>query len=65
MHGQYSRNVDRQVISEEDMFQWLSRGDLKGETKSETIVAKDQALQNKYQAKQILQREQMYTLQTI
>jgi len=43
----------------------LSRGDLKVETKSETIVAKDQALRNKYRAKQILQTEQMYTLQTI
>jgi hypothetical protein len=33
--------------------------------KSETIENKDQALQNKYQAKQMLQREQMHTLQTI
>jgi len=27
MHGQYIRNVDRQRISEEDMFLWLLKGD--------------------------------------
>ena len=29
MHGQYIRNMDRQLISEEDTFLWLSKGDLK------------------------------------
>jgi hypothetical protein len=28
MHGQYIRNTDRQLISEEDTFLWLSKGDL-------------------------------------
>jgi len=28
MHGQYIRNIDRQLISEEDTFLWLSKGDL-------------------------------------
>ena len=32
MDGQYIRSVDRQLISEEDPFLWLSRGDLEGET---------------------------------
>ena len=32
MHGQYIRNIDRQLISEEDTFLWLSKGDLKAET---------------------------------
>ena len=27
MHGQYIRNIDRQLISEEDSFLWLSKGD--------------------------------------
>ena len=31
MHGQYIRNIDRQLISEEDTFLWLSKGDLKAE----------------------------------
>jgi hypothetical protein len=29
MHGQYIRNIDRQLIGEEDTFLWLSKGDLK------------------------------------
>jgi hypothetical protein len=36
MHGQYIRNMDRQLISEEDTFLWLSKGDLKAETESES-----------------------------
>ena len=35
MHGQYIRNIDRQLISEEDTFLWLSKGDLQAETESE------------------------------
>ena len=48
MHGQYIRNIDRQLISEEDTFHWLSKGDLKAETESEIVAAQDQALQTKY-----------------
>ena len=48
MHGQYIRNIDRQHISEEDTFLWLSKGDLKAETESEIVAAQDQALQTKY-----------------
>ena len=50
MHGQYIRNIDRQLISEEDAFLWLSKGDLKAETESEIVAAQDQALQTKYYA---------------
>ena len=39
--------VDRQLISEEDTFLWLSKGDLKAETESEIVAAQDQALQTK------------------
>ena len=48
MHGQYIRNTDRQLISEEDTFLWLSKGDLKVETESEIVAAQDQALKTKY-----------------
>jgi hypothetical protein len=34
MHGQYPRSIDRQLISKEDVFLCLSRGDLKGNTES-------------------------------
>jgi len=47
MHGQYLRNIDRQLISEEDTFLWLSKGDLKAETESEIVAAQDQAIQTK------------------
>jgi len=57
MHGQYIRNVDRQLISEEDTFLWLSKGDLKAETESEIIAAPDQAIQTKYYATKILNTE--------
>jgi len=57
MHGQYIRNIDRQLISEEDTFLWLSKGDLKAETESEIVAAQDQALQTKYYATKILNIE--------
>jgi len=53
----YIRNIDRQLISEEDMFLWLSKGDLKAETESEIVTAQDQALQTKYCATKILNTE--------
>jgi len=47
MHGQYIRNIDRQLISEEDTFLLLSKGDLKAETESEIVAAQNQELQTK------------------
>ena len=57
MHGQYIRNIDRQLISEEDTFLWLSKGDLQAETEREIVAAQDQALQTKYYATKILSTE--------
>jgi len=54
MHGQYIRDTDRQLISEEDTFLWLSKGDLKAETESEIVAAQDQAIQTKYYVTKIL-----------
>jgi len=42
---QYIRNIDREVISEEDTFLSLLKGDRKAETESEIEAAQDQALQ--------------------
>jgi len=56
MHGQYIRCRDRQLISEDDIFLWMSR-DLEGEAENEIIAAQDQALQTKYHATKILQTE--------
>jgi len=57
MHGQYVRNIDRQLISEEDTFLWLSNGDLKAETESEIVAAQDQTLQTKFYTAKILNTE--------
>jgi hypothetical protein len=57
IYGQYKRNIDTQLISEEDTFLWLTNGDLKAETESEIVAAQDQALQIKYHATKILNTE--------
>jgi hypothetical protein len=53
MHGQYIRNMDRQLVSEEDTFLWLSKGDLKAEAESELVAAQH----TKYYATKILHTE--------
>jgi hypothetical protein len=57
MHGQYIRNIDREFISEEDTFLWLSKGDLKAETEGEIVATQDQAIQTKYYVTKILNTE--------
>jgi len=47
------KNMDRQLIGEEDAFLWLSK-DLKAETESEIMAAQDQALNTKYYVTRIL-----------
>jgi len=54
MHGQYIKSTDRQLVREGETFLWMSRGDLKVETKSEIIAAQNQVLQTKYKATKIL-----------
>jgi len=56
MHGQYIRNIERQLITE-DTFLWLTKGDIKVETESELVTAQDQALQTKYYATKMLNTE--------
>jgi hypothetical protein len=55
--NQYLRNVHRQLISEDDMLLWLSRGDMKGGTESEIKAAQNQALQTSYQATDMLKKK--------
>jgi len=49
MHGQYIKSMDRQPISEDGTFLWLSRG-----AESEIIATQDQALQVKNNMTKIL-----------
>ena len=67
MLGQYIRNIDRQLISEEDTFLQLSKGYLKAETESEIVAAQGQEIQTKYYATKILNTEtqQMQTMTTV
>jgi len=51
------KNIDRQLISEEDTFLWLSKGVIKAETESEIVAAQDQAIQAKYYPTKILNTE--------
>lgn len=55
MLGQYIRSIDRQLISEDDVFVLLSNGVTTAETVSEILTANDQALQQKFHATKILQ----------
>jgi hypothetical protein len=57
MHDNYIKGTDRGLVSEEDRFVWLLRGDLKVGNGSETKATQDQALQTKYHATKILQTE--------
>ena len=65
MHGQYIRNMDRQLISEEDTFLWLSKGDLKAETESEIVAAQDQALHTKYYGKKYIESRDRQHMQAL
>jgi len=57
MRGHYIESMYRQIISEEDTFLWLLRGNLKGQPESEILAAQDQALQATYHATKLLQTE--------
>jgi len=57
--------MDRKLISEEDTFLLLSRGDLKEETESEITAAQDQALQNKYHATNYYKHKQTANAESI
>ena len=39
-HGQNTRNIDIQLISEEGTFLWLLNGDLKADSESEIVATK-------------------------
>jgi len=59
--NQFCRNIDRQLVSEEDTLLWLSRGDLKGKTGSEIIEAQNQALQIRCHAMKMWRRNKYQT----
>jgi len=44
MHGQFPRNLDEELMDNEQLYRWLKFGDIKGETGSTIVTAKDQAV---------------------
>jgi hypothetical protein len=57
MHGHHIRNICTELISQEDTFLWLLRGDPKAEIESEITAAQNRTLQTKYHATKKLQTD--------
>ncbi|KAF2885143.1 hypothetical protein ILUMI_21019 [Ignelater luminosus] len=56
MHGQYPRAVQEHLIDKEQTYEWLWKGEPKGETESLIIAAQDQAINTRYHKKNILRQ---------
>ena len=48
MHGQFPCNLDEKLVDNEQSYQWLKFGDIKRETESTIVPAKDQAISTNY-----------------
>jgi len=57
MHGQLPSNLDEKLVDIEQSYRWLKSGDIKGETESTTVAAKDQAFSTNYFKNKILKEE--------
>jgi hypothetical protein len=57
MHVQFLRNLDEKVVDNEQSYQWLKFGNIKGETESTVVAAQDQALSANYFKNKILKDE--------
>jgi len=47
MHEQLPRNLNEKLVDNEQSYRRLKSGDIKGETDSTILAAKDQAIRNK------------------
>ncbi|KAF2889734.1 hypothetical protein ILUMI_16438 [Ignelater luminosus] len=57
MQGQYPRAVQEHLIDKEQTYEWLHKGELKGETESLIIAAQDQAINTRYHNKKHTETE--------
>ena len=57
MHGQFPRNLDEKLVDIEQSYRWLKSGDIKGETESTIVAARDQAISTNYFKNKILKQE--------
>ena len=54
MHGQLPRNLDEKLVDIEQSYRWRKSGNIKGETESTIVAAKDQAISTNYFKNKIL-----------
>ena len=57
MCGQLPRNLDENLVDNEQSYRWLISGDVKGETENTTVAAQNQAISTKYFKSKILKEE--------
>ena len=48
MHGQFPRNLDENLVDNEQSYRWPKFRDIKGETESTVVVTPDQVVSTKY-----------------
>jgi hypothetical protein len=56
-HGQLPRRLDEKLVDNEQPYRWLKFADIKGETESTVVAARDQAVSTYYFKNKILKEE--------
>ena len=56
-HGQLPRNLDEKLVDIELSYRWLKSGDIKRETESTIVAAKDQEISTNYFKNKILKEK--------
>jgi hypothetical protein len=57
MHGQFTRNLDEKLVDNEQSYQWLKFGNIKGETEGTIVAAQDPAISTNCFKNKILKEE--------
>jgi hypothetical protein len=57
VHRQFPRSLDEKLVDKEQSYRWLKLGDIKGETESTIVAAKDQAVSTNHFKREILKEE--------
>jgi len=57
MCEQLPRNLDENVVDNEQSYRWLKSGDITGETENTTVAAQNQAISTNYFKNKILKEE--------
>ena len=47
IYGQLPRNLDENLVDNEQSYRWLKSGDIKGETESAVAAGQDQSISTK------------------